>query len=106
MVSKLDHSVGDVVDALNYKNMLENTIIIFLSDNGAPLGPSFPNWGSNLPFRGVSTMFYVHQQCVNYHYLHSFLNDHNIKLVHLYQGHHIYNLKPVLWSLKHYFNTK
>lgn len=33
--------------------MLQNTLIVFISDNGAPtLGPS-QNYGSNFPFRGV-----------------------------------------------------
>lgn len=67
MVSKLDESVGRVVQALKEKNMLQNTIIVFMSDNGSPSyddsGRSFPpsagvtaNWGSNFPFRGVSTV--------------------------------------------------
>lgn len=66
MVSKLDESVGRVVQALKEKKMLQNTIIVFMSDNGSPSfddsGRSFPanagispNWGSNFPYRGVST---------------------------------------------------
>lgn len=65
MVSKLDESVGRVVQALTEKKMLQNTIIVFMSDNGSPSfdssGRSFsgtpgviPNWGSNFPYRGVS----------------------------------------------------
>lgn len=61
MVSKLDESVGEIVEALENKKMLKDTIIVFMSDNGAPSAkngtPSignFPNWGSNFPFRGVS----------------------------------------------------
>lgn len=64
MVSKLDESVGRVVQALNERRMLHNTIIVFMSDNGSPSyddsGRSFPpgagitpNWGSNFPYRGV-----------------------------------------------------
>ncbi|XP_050430789.1 arylsulfatase B-like [Adelges cooleyi] len=64
MVSKLDESVGRVVQALYDKKMLENTIIVFMSDNGAPSfddsGRNFPanagitpNWGSNFPYRGT-----------------------------------------------------
>lgn len=66
MVSKLDESVGRVVQALKERNMLQNTIIVFMSDNGSPsfdgsgrdFGPGVgvtANWGSNFPFRGVST---------------------------------------------------
>lgn len=54
MVKKLDDSVGEVVAALQRKGMLENSIIVFTSDNGAPTGTEiYPNWGSNYPFRGV-----------------------------------------------------
>jgi len=67
MVSKLDESVGRVVEALTEKKMLQNTIIVFMSDNGSPSfdnsGRNFganvgvtPNWGSNFPYRGVSFM--------------------------------------------------
>lgn len=67
MVSKLDESVGRVVQALKERKMLENTIIVFTSDNGSPSydnsGRSYPadagitqNWGSNFPFRGVSAV--------------------------------------------------
>lgn len=37
MVSKLDESVGRVIEALEQNNMLENSIILFMSDNGAPI---------------------------------------------------------------------
>jgi len=67
MVSKLDESVGRVVEALTEKKMLQNTIIVFMSDNGSPsfdssgrnFGPEVgvtANWGSNFPYRGVSFM--------------------------------------------------
>lgn len=55
MISKLDHSVGKVVEALKLKGILENTIIMFYSDNGAPSAGLFANHGSNHPFRGVRT---------------------------------------------------
>lgn len=54
MISKLDESVGKVVAALQEKDMLQDSIVIFVSDNGAPLFGYFRNWGSNQPFRGVS----------------------------------------------------
>lgn len=56
MMSKLDESVGKVVAALKSRGILQNTIIVFLSDNGAPtlnVGV-WRNWGSNYPLRGVS----------------------------------------------------
>ncbi|KDR13867.1 arylsulfatase B-like [Zootermopsis nevadensis] len=49
MVSKLDESVGQIIHALADTDMLNNSIIIFISDNGAPS----ENWGSNYPFRGI-----------------------------------------------------
>ncbi|XP_065211898.1 arylsulfatase B-like [Planococcus citri] len=60
MISKIDESVGDLVEALENKKMLKDTIIVFMSDNGAPsvrngtpTTREFPNWGSNFPFRGT-----------------------------------------------------
>ena len=38
--------------------MLENSIIAFLSDNGAPARGRSPNWGSNWPLKGVSYILY------------------------------------------------
>ncbi|XP_054267783.1 arylsulfatase B-like isoform X1 [Macrosteles quadrilineatus] len=61
MVAKLDESVGRVVAALQTRYMLDNTIIVFTSDNGAPskdfISDStvnfYPNWGSNYPLKGA-----------------------------------------------------
>jgi arylsulfatase A-like enzyme len=57
MVSKLDESVGEIVHALTDTNMLNNSIIIFISDNGAPSVGVFQNWGSNYPLRGVRVIY-------------------------------------------------
>ncbi|CAH1099210.1 unnamed protein product [Psylliodes chrysocephalus] len=46
MVSMLDQSVGTVIAALREKRMLQNSVILFFSDNGAS------DFGSNYPFRG------------------------------------------------------
>ena len=40
------------MSALNDVGMLQNSVIIFISDNGAPSVGEFKNWGSNYPLRG------------------------------------------------------
>lgn len=61
MVSKLDESVGHIVHTLMETGMLNNSIIIFISDNGAPSVGDFQNWGSNYPLRGVRILVYYRQ---------------------------------------------
>ena len=53
MVSKLDSSVGEIVKALKNNSMLEDSIIVFISDNGAPSTGLMRNYGSNWPLKGV-----------------------------------------------------
>lgn len=54
MVSRLDASVGRIVQALGKNSMLDDTIILFMADNGAPVVGQHSNAGSNHPFKGVS----------------------------------------------------
>lgn len=53
MLSKVDDSVGSVVEALKKKSMLEDSVIIFSSDNGGPANGFDGNAASNYPLRGV-----------------------------------------------------
>ncbi|XP_054166355.1 arylsulfatase B-like [Oppia nitens] len=49
----MDESVGAIVDRLHSKGMLDNTIVIFLSDNGGrPQGMTHNNMAFNTPLRG------------------------------------------------------
>lgn len=53
MLTRLDQSVGQVVEGLRKKNMLQDSIIIFSSDNGGPAAGFNLNAASNWPLRGV-----------------------------------------------------
>ncbi|XP_050598217.1 arylsulfatase B-like isoform X1 [Bombus affinis] len=58
VVTALDESVGRVVQALKQANILENSIILFMSDNGAQTVGLLDNSGSNYPLRGMKfTLF-------------------------------------------------
>ena len=60
MIDEMDQGIGWVVDALEASGKLENTLIIFLSDNGGVSpkpGHEFENWANNEPFRGGKGSF-------------------------------------------------
>ncbi len=50
MTWALDRSIGNVLDELKKENLLDNTLIFFLSDNG---GPTSHNTSSNYPLKGT-----------------------------------------------------
>lgn len=47
VIISLDDNVGRIMDYLEKTNQLENTIVLFFSDNGGA-----PEFGNNFPFRG------------------------------------------------------
>jgi len=69
MMSALDDSVGNVTRALHQRGMLNNTIIIFSTDNGGPADGFDFNDASNWPLRCVgvyvlAVLFLVKQTVV------------------------------------------
>jgi arylsulfatase A-like enzyme len=66
MTWKLDESVGRVMQALKEKRILDQTIVIFLSDNGAPTTGIHRNHGSNWPLRGVRTKGFLHSNTLQH----------------------------------------
>lgn len=53
MMIAMDDAVGNVTRALEAANLTDNLVIVWTSDNGAPVGPTFTSIGGcNVPFRG------------------------------------------------------
>lgn len=59
MIKNLDDSVGEIFKALHTNDMLNNTIFVFMSDNGAPTNGIHRNYGSNWPLKGVSIIYFI-----------------------------------------------
>lgn len=59
MIKNLDDSVAEIIKALQANSMLNNTIFVFVSDNGAPTNGIHQNHGSNWPLKGVRAFDYV-----------------------------------------------
>jgi len=57
MLSALDDSVGNVTRALYQRGMLNNTIIVFSTDNGGPADGYNFNDASNWPLRSVTVTY-------------------------------------------------
>lgn len=53
MLLAMDQSIGTIMHALKSKKMLENSIVVFASDNGAAVAGLDGNYGSNWPLRGT-----------------------------------------------------
>lgn len=55
MMKAVDDGVGEMLDKLEEKNLTENTLIFFLTDNGGAIGS---NGSSNDPLRGGKSSFF------------------------------------------------
>jgi len=55
MVYCLDKNIGKILNTLKTENLVENTIVVFLSDNGGPVVQPISNGSINAPLRGQKT---------------------------------------------------
>ncbi|XP_052803906.1 arylsulfatase B-like isoform X1 [Mya arenaria] len=53
MAAALDDSIGEVVRILNHRGLMNNTIIVFSTDNGGPANNYDLNAACNFPLRGT-----------------------------------------------------
>ncbi|XKL69126.1 hypothetical protein PGB90_006895 [Kerria lacca] len=61
ILDALDESVGKVIEALDSSQLLKNSVVLFISDNGgATVDPlwKYENTASNWPLRGMKTSLY------------------------------------------------
>ena len=56
MITAVDWSVGQIVDAVKRRGMFENSLFIWTSDNGGP--EYFGGGGNNFPYRGAKVSNY------------------------------------------------
>ncbi|KAK7098569.1 arylsulfatase B-like [Littorina saxatilis] len=54
MVSMMDESFGNITQALDNRGLLDNTLLVFTTDNGGPVNDGANNW----PLRGAKTTFW------------------------------------------------
>ena len=58
VVGYMDHGVGRIYKALERKGLLDDSVILFTTDNGGAPDGAWDNWGSNHPLRGIkATLF-------------------------------------------------
>lgn len=55
MVSRLDLNVGKILEAIMNQGLEDNTLVVFLSDNGGPAVDPISNGSVNAPLRGQKT---------------------------------------------------
>lgn len=75
MVSELDKSVGRIINTLSKNKMLEKSVILFTSINGAANGGDETNYGSNFPLRGVLFIFLLYNNNDNDNSNYKFYNN-------------------------------
>jgi len=58
MVGYMDYGVGRIYNALRKKGILDNSILLFTTDNGGAPNGFTNNWANNFPLRGVKASLF------------------------------------------------